>query len=56
MAKNLESIFERIENKTEYPLPNDIKKHYLKEFKNHREKLERLLEKEQVRLVLWRVT
>lgn len=42
--ENLHSIFERIENKTEYPMPNNIKEYYLTEYKRHREILEKTLE------------
>lgn len=39
--ENLNSIFERIENKTGYPMPDNYKKYYLSEYQSHRKKLEK---------------
>lgn len=47
--ENLNKVFERIEAKTKYPMPEDIKQYYLKEYKKHREKLEEILNKENIR-------
>lgn len=41
--KNLESVFERVEEKTGYPMPLDVKQYYLKEFHWHRKQLEKVI-------------
>lgn len=47
--KNLNKVFERIEAKTKYPMPEERKEYYLNEYKKHREKLEEILNKENIR-------
>jgi len=42
--ENLESIFRVIEDKTGYPMPQDIKDYYLKEFRFHRIKLKKIID------------
>jgi len=44
---NLEKVFERIGDKTGYPMPEDIKKYYLKEFGLHRNELEKIIYKKE---------
>lgn len=46
---NLISIFERIENKTGYPMPNEYKNYYLSEYQNHRKRLENILNNSNVK-------
>lgn len=41
--ENLKSVFGRIEQKTNYPISETLKEHYIKSFKEHRERLERIL-------------
>ena len=41
--ENLNKVFERIEKKTEYPMPEEKKKYYLEGYKRHREKLLNIL-------------
>lgn len=41
--QNLNSIFKRIEDKTGYPMSNDVKQYYLREYQYHRKRLERVL-------------
>lgn len=46
--ENLNSIFERISNKTEYPMPDSYKEYYLMQFKNHRRNIENILFEEEI--------
>lgn len=47
--ENLNKVFERIEVKTKYPMPEERKEYYLNAYKKHREKLEEILNKENTR-------
>lgn len=47
--KNLESIFEKIKSKTGHPMPQEMKDYYLKEYQEHRKKLEKVLNDENIR-------
>lgn len=47
--ENLYKVFERIEKKTEYPMPEERKQYYLNGYKKHREQLEEILNKENTR-------
>lgn len=42
--ENLQSVFKRIENKTEYPMPQSEKEYYLRKYQNHRKQLQQVLE------------
>jgi len=41
--ENLNNIFKRIEDKTNYPMPLELKEYYLEEYKNHKTLLENIL-------------
>lgn len=48
--ENLHSIFERIENKTGYPIPEKYKEYYLSEYQSHINRLKKVLDiKEDIR-------
>jgi len=47
--KNLEAIFARIESKTGYFIPQGMKDYYLKEYREHRKELEKVLDDENIR-------
>ena len=45
--ENLQSIFKRIENKTGYPIPENVKEFYMIEYQQHRENLKKALNLEE---------
>ena len=46
--ENLNSAFLRIEEKTCYPMPEDVKEYYLKKYEKHRKLLENILERDEL--------
>ena len=49
--ENLNKVFDRIETKTGYPMPEEKKKYYLDGYQKHRKKLEQILNNENIKRI-----